>query len=226
MIENITLIVIWILVTLGISALAGILGKKYGLGYPIAIMASLVVIANVLANKIILFGPFTVPAGVIAFSTTYLITDIISEKWGKKYAKKAMWAGFYANVVLILSVVLAIAAPPAPFAQELSSKFAVALGSTSRIVLASFFAYVISQYHDIWAYHFWKKITKDKHLWLRNNFSTIVSQLISSVLFITIAFYGSMPIIPLILNLWIVKIILAVLDTPFLYLTVKIIDRI
>jgi uncharacterized integral membrane protein (TIGR00697 family) len=222
---DIIIIIIWILATLVVCSFAALLGKRYGVEYPIAIMASLAVIANILANKIVVFGPFTVPAGVIAFSMTFLMTDIISEKWGKQHARKAVWAGFYANLLLVISLYIAMAWRPAPFAAEASEMFAKVLGLTPRIVLACLVAYLISQHHDIWAFHFWKRKTKDKHLWFRNNASTIVSQLMDSVIFIVIAFYGVFPILPLILGQWVVKIIIALLDTPFMYGIVWLVDK-
>ena len=86
--------------------------------------------------------------------------------------------------------------------------------------MASFIAYLISQFHDVWAFHFWKNKTNDRHLWLRNNLSTAVSQFLDSFIFITIAFYGVMPIWPLIMGQWIIKIAIALLDTPVVYLVV------
>ncbi|PIZ54623.1 transporter, partial [Candidatus Uhrbacteria bacterium CG_4_10_14_0_2_um_filter_41_7] len=95
-----------------------------------------------------------------------------------------------------------------------------------RITVASFIAYLISQHHDVWAFHFWKKKTNGKHLWLRNNASTVVSQLIDTVVFTFIAFYGVLPIVPLILGTWVVKILIALIDTPFIYGAVWIMDKI
>ena len=189
-------------------------------------MAALVVMANIFANKIVVFGPFTVPAGVILFSMTFFITDLLSEKWGKKYAKKAVWAGFYASLLLIISVYIVTAWQPAPFAIEMSEMFSKVLALTPRIALAGFIAYIISQNHDVWAFHFWKRLTKGKHLWLRNNASTITSQLIDSAIFITIAFYGIFPIWNMILGMWVVKIIIALIDTPFMYAAIWMMDKI
>ena len=222
----IALIILWILTTLLVVSFTAVLAKKYGVEYLIGIMAALAITANILATKIVMFGPFTVPAGVIVFSMMFLITDILSEKWGKKTARKAVWIGFYANVVFVISVLIAINWPSALFATEIAEKFKDVLSLTPRIVIAGWIAYLISQNHDVWAFDFWKKKTKGKHLWFRNNASTIVSQLIDSVIFITIAFYGVFPILPLILGQWIVKIIIAILDTPFMYLIVSLIDKI
>ena len=223
---NIFVIIIWILVTLFVSSFSAVLGKKYGVEYPIAIMAVLVVTANVLANKIVAFGPFNVPAGIVVYSTTFLLTDILCEKWGKSYAKKAVWAGFYGNLIFIISLYIAMYWQAAPFAQEIGGIFTQALKLSPRIALAGLIAYVISQNHDVWSFLFWKRKTHGKHLWLRNNLSTIVSQFIDSLIFVTIAFYGIYPVWQMIFGLWVVKIIIAILDTPFIYLAVNLIDRI
>lgn len=223
---SVGLIIVWILATLAIASFSGILGKKYGIVYPIAIMASLIVIANIVANKIVVFGPFTVPGGVIVFSTTFLITDIISEKWGKKKARQAVWAGFYTSLILVVTIYIVSAWDPAPFATEMSDMFTKVLRLTPRIVLASLAAYLVSQHHDVWAFHFWKKKTKGKHLWFRNNASTIVSQLIDSVIFIVIAFYGVFALFPLILGTWVVKVVIAILDTPFMYGILWLMDKV
>ncbi|MBW2972444.1 queuosine precursor transporter [Candidatus Woesearchaeota archaeon] len=214
------IIILWILATLAVTSFIAVIGKRYGVEYIIALAAALTVAANILANKIVVFGPFTVPAGVIAFSMTFLLTDILSERWGKAYARKAVWAGFYANIVFVISLYIALAWTPAPFAAESASMFAEVLKLTPRLFLAGIVAYLISQHHDIWAFHFWKRVTKNRHLWFRNNASTIISQLLDSVIFIVIGFYGVFPVLPLILGQWVVKIIIALLDTPFMYLIV------
>ena len=223
---SILLVILWILATFVVGSLAGLLGKRYGVVFPISLVAALVVMANIFANKIVVVGVFTVPASVIVFSMTFFITDIISEKWGKAHAKKAVWAGFFANLLLILSIYIIVAWEPAAYALEMSEMFSKVLALTPRIVVASFLAYIVSQNHDVWAFHFWKKKTKGKHLWLRNNASTIVSQFIDSVIFITIAFYGVFPIAPLILGQWIVKICIAIIDTPFMYISIWLMDKV
>lgn len=223
---SVTIIIIWILATLVVGSLAGVLGKRYGVEYPIALVSALVVMANIFANKIVMFWNFSVPAGVITFSMTFFITDLISEKWGKKYAHKAVWAGFFSALVLVVSVYIVINWQAAPFAAEMGEMFAKVLALTPRITLAGFVAYIVSQNHDVWAFHFWKKKTKGKYLWFRNNASTIVSQLIDSVIFIVIAFYGVFPLMPLILGQWVVKIIIALIDTPFMYGAIWLMDKV
>src|SRR3989344_4835373 len=207
-------ILFWIIGTLLISSTSAIIAKKYGPEYIIGIFVGCIVIANVLANKIVVFLNFTVPAGVIVYATTFLLTDMLSEFYGKKEAKKAVWSGFLANIILVFSVWIAINWTPASF-WENQDAFVKVLGMTPRIVLANLVAYIVSQNHDVWAYHLWKNKTKDRHLWLRNNASTIVSQLIDSSIFITIAFMGVFPVLPLIIGQFVIKVIIALLDTPF-----------
>jgi len=182
----------------------------------ISIFVGSITIASVLANKIItVFGLF-VPAGILAYSVTFICTDVISEVWGKEKANHADWGGFIALLTVLILVRIGLVLPGAPVWQG-EDAFQTILGSTSRIIIASFIAYLVSQFHDVWAFHFWKSVTKERHLWLRNNLSTAVSQLLDSFIFITIAFYGVMPIFPLIIGQWAVKFAIAVLDTPVIY---------
>ncbi|MFP4400487.1 MAG: queuosine precursor transporter [Candidatus Woesearchaeota archaeon] len=98
-------------------------------------------------------------------------------------------------------------------------------------MLASLTGFIIAQYHDIWAFNFWKKLTKKKHLWLRNNLSTFVSQFIDTVIFTFIAFYLVTPeyniarMISMIIPYWLLKVLFAIIDTPLCYLGVKWLKR-
>ncbi len=219
------IIILWIIATLLIVSIASILAKRYGVEYLIGTMAALVIMANIFANKIVMFWKFSVPAGVLVFSMTFLITDILSEKWGKKIARKAVWIGFFVSLVLAVSLLIVTNWQAAPYGQDIAEKFDEVLFLTPRIIIAGFIAYIISQNHDIWVFHFWKKLTRGKYLWLRNNASTIVSQFIDSAIFVSIAFYGVFPILPLIIGQWVVKVIIAILDTPFMYFIIYLIDK-
>jgi uncharacterized integral membrane protein (TIGR00697 family) len=173
--------------------------------------------AQILANKIVLFGTFALPAGVIVYATSSLVTDILCEFYGKRKALEAVWGGFLASVLLVIAVEIAIAWPPAPFwpGQE---AFQSTLQLTGRIVLGCLTAYIISQNWDVHVFHKLKEKTAGKHLWLRNNASTMTSQALDTVIFITIAFYGVFDtIVPLIIGQYLVKLIIAAMDTPFLY---------
>lgn len=182
----------------------------------ISIFIGSLVIASVLASKIITVFGMVVPAGVLAYCITFVVTDVIGELWGEGHANTVVGAGFVALLVSLLLVRLALIWPPASFWPH-EQAFQTIMASTSRIIVASFTAYLLSQYHDVWAFHALKRLTGGRHLWLRNNLSTAVSQLIDSVVFITIAFYGSMPVLPLILGQWTIKLAIAMLDTPVIY---------
>jgi len=190
----------------------------------IAIFVGGLVIAGVLASKIVNVAGLVVPGGVLAYSITFPITDVICEVWGKKRGKYVVFSGFITLLVALGLIRLALIVPQAPFWTG-EEAFANILGSTSRIIIASFIAYLVSQYHDVWAFHFWRNITKGKYLWLRNNASTFVSQFIDTAVFITIAFYGIMPIFTLIKGQYIIKLLIALLDTPFVYFGVWLIRR-
>lgn len=211
------LIFLWLLATFFIASFSVLIGKKYGVAYPIAIMASLIVIANVLAPKIVILGPLTVTAGILVYSSTFLITDLLSELWGKEEARRAVWAGFYSSVAFVISVWIALLWESPLFAGEMAESFSTVLGLAPRIVLGSMIAYLISQHFDVFAFDYLKRRTGGRHLWLRNNASTMGSQLIDSIVFVTIAFYGIFPLMPLILGTWIAKTVIALVDTPFVY---------
>jgi len=194
--------------------------KKF---FPFLVLCSIfvgsLVISEILANKIVHLKGIYVPAGVIAYAITFPITDTIGEIWGKTYAKQLVLAGFLTLIVVFLLIGLAIVLPAASFWKE-EEAFKSVLGmkeGAMRITIASLFAYIVSQYHDVWAFHFWRKVTRGKYLWLRNNASTFVSQGIDTFIFIFIAFYGVFPIFPLILGQYLVKISIALLDTPVVY---------
>lgn len=174
------------------------------------------VVAALISSKIIMVAGVAVPAGVLAYSITFIISDIVSEIWGKDCANNIVQCGF---ITLLMTSALAWAAvtwPAAPFWHGQES-FSAVIGSTPRIVAASLVAYLVSQKHDIWLFHLLKKKTNGKHLWLRNNASTIISQLIDSSIFVTIAFWGILPVGEVIMGQWLIKLAIAFIDTPIVY---------
>ncbi len=209
-------LLIYILALLFFVSLIAILAKKQGVELIIGAFVGLIVISNVVANKLVSFWSFAIPAGIIAYSASFLLTDILVEFYGKKIAKKAVWSGFFASILSLAVIFIAIEWQGASF-WGYQEQFSLVLGNTWRIVLASVVAYISSQTHDIWSFAFWKKKTKSKHLWFRNNLSTTISQAIDTVIFVVIAFYGLFPILPIMIGLFIAKLLVAVLDTPFIY---------
>lgn len=186
------------------------------------LFATAVVMANVTAAKIIQVGWFVTTSGMFAYAATFLITDIIDEIWGKKEAHRAIWYGFWAQILALIISGTALALPVAPFAKEGHVHLSAVLGQSFRVVLASMVAYWLSQSWDVFIFTKLGKLTKGKHKWLRNNLSTVGSQLLDTAIFITIAFYGRVPNIwQMIISQWLLKMICALLDTPFFYLLTR-----
>lgn len=209
--------VLWIIGTLVVVTLTAAIARRWGPEIIFGIVAMCIVTANILATKIITMFSFTVPAGVIVYSISFLLTDALSEFYGKKHAIRAVFTGFLANVIYFGSLFVALRWPHA-FGAEAGEAFQKTLSFSARITFASLLTYLISQPHDVWAYDFWGRLTKGKHIWLRNNASTIVSQTLDTFIFITLAFWGIMPVGKLIVGQLVIKIIVALLDTPFLCL--------
>jgi len=174
------------------------------------------VISSVLAAKIVTVFGVTVPAGVLGYCLTFICTDVISEIWGRERAGEVVLSGFVTLLACLGLIQAALWWPAASFWQG-QEAFQQVLGMTPRIILGSITAYLVGQYHDIWAFHFYKRLTRGRHLWLRNNLSTLTSQLLDSCIFISIAFAGKMPLVPLILGQWAVKVGIAGLDTVVVY---------
>ncbi len=184
-----------------------------------AIFVGSLVISEILATKIMALGKIYLPAGVLAYAITFAITDVVSEIWGKNLARQLVLGGLLSVGVAFLLIWVAVVLPSAPFWTE-EKAFVRILGmekGAGRIIVASIVAYAVSQYHDVWAFHFWRKVTRERHLWLRNNASTLTSQAIDTCLFIFLAFYGVFPLLPLILGQYFIKLCIALLDTPVVY---------
>ncbi|RLG87177.1 MAG: VUT family protein [Thermoprotei archaeon] len=191
------------------------------------VFGAAIVFANIAAGvKLINFFGFIVPAGTIAYSVTFPITDIVDELYGKRKAVYIVWAGLAAELVMLLLIALDYIQPPLePSQQQLYERV---FSPQLRIVLGSIVAYLISQHHDVWAFWKWREVTNGRHLWIRNNASTMVSQLIDTSIFTTIAFYGVVPLPDLanmVLSMWLFKVLIAALDTPFVYAGVRLVKR-
>ena len=186
----------------------------------ISIFVAVLAFISLTSAKIATVFGITFSISVFFYAITFFCTDVISECWGKEMARKVVWMGFLAAVLMVVFTLIAIALPPADFWVEQQEFFASFFGLVPRIVLGGLIAYLASQMHDVWAFHFWRKKTANKHLWLRNNASTIVSQFIDTVIFVSIAFYGTVPISIFFSLLWgqyLIKLVIAAIDTPLVY---------
>lgn len=179
------------------------------------------ILANIQVVKMVeLFG-FESTLGNVVYATSFLVTDILSENYGREHAKKAVYIGFFSLIsfALIMNLSLYFAPSQNDFAQK---SMVTIFSLMPRFALASLIAYATAQFHDVWAYGFWKKLFPgQKYIWLRNNASTMVSQLFDTLIFTAIAFGGVYPLPVLgeiFLSTYILKWIVAAADTPFVYL--------
>ena len=164
---------------------------------------------------------FEQSVGLLAYPITFLVTDIISEIYGQNKANQVVTAGLFASVFMLLVITVADFITMAPWSPVDSITFSKVFGLSGAAVLASMLAYLIAQYIDIRIFHFWKKLTNGKHLWLRNNASTIFSQFVDtfSVLFLLCSFdvisWDRFSI--LLLNGFLFKVFFEAFDTPIIY---------
>lgn len=183
------------------------------------------IVANIVSAKIVSFWGLVIPAAIVAYPLTFLITDIIGELWGKDIANRAVKIGFICQLVSLVLIGLSILLPVAPFADN-QAQFVGIMKSSFRVVAASLVAYLVSQSWDVWLFHKLKEKCNGKHKWLRNNASTLTSQMIDTAIFITIAFWGVVPnILIMILSQYLIKSIYALLDTIPFYLLTKNSDK-
>ncbi len=195
-----------------------------------AIFITSLIMANIIGiTKIFTFFGIGVPVGIIPYPVTFLATDLICELYGKKRATFLVWVGFAMNIfMLIVTTIGFYAAPDAGWLAAVSAQpqpgmertYEYVYGYMVRGTAASMIAYLAAQLVDVHVFHFWKRVTNGKHLWLRNNGSTMFSQIIDTVAVMLITFWGVMPmeqILQLILFGYIFKAMFALLDTPFFY---------
>lgn len=192
-----------------------------------AIFLTSLLVANVVSSKIVSFWGLTVPAAIVAYPLTFLMTDVIGEIWGKEEANKTVKLGFICQMISLALIGGAILLPVAPFADN-QAQFTAILGSSFRVVFASMIGYLVSQSWDVWVFHKVRDAYIKKHgstkggRWIWNNVSTMTSQIIDTAIFITIAFIGVVPNIwTMILSQYLVKFVYALLDTPFFYLLTR-----
>lgn len=205
-----------------------------------ALFITSLVVSNLIFQKFFYWNPFgeisifgaplfEVSVGILPYPITFLITDLISEIFGKKKANQIVVAGIFASFFSLLIVYTASAAPATEWSPVTNVMFTSVFGNTIVAVFASMMAYLLAQFIDIQLYHFWKKLTKGKYLWLRNNFSTFSSQFIDTfTVVLLLCVFGEIPwalFYGLVISGFFFKVFIALLDTPLLYLFVYLLRR-
>ena len=184
-------------------------------------------LGNIAVCKCVDIFGFSTTAGNVLYASTFLVTDILSEKYGKKDAARAVAYSFSIMVLWMLGTQLILLFTPNAN-DYISESLNVVFGLVPRITIASLIGFVCSQNFDVFLYHFiWSKTgnNSDK-LWLRNNGSTLTSQAVDTVIFTTLAFWGVYPVnvfLSIMLTTYLFKAVVALLDTPFIYLARRIV---
>jgi len=187
------------------------------------LFSACMLIANILASKIILIGPWSAPAGVLIFPLAYIINDVIAEVWGYAKARLIIWAGFGVNVLAAVFFMLAIVIPPAPFYQG-QEAFQLVLGSSVRIVFASLMAYLAGSFLNAFVMSKFKLMTNGKGFSLRAILSTVAGEGADSLIFISVAFAGIFPlkvILGMIMTQALLKTLYEIIVLPLTILVVR-----
>ena len=204
-------------------------GEERPVDFPFLILAAVflssLVVCNLIANKFLTvdlgFKVFTLSAGALPYPITFLATDLLSELYGRRRANQVVWSGFAASLFALLALWMGAqfsAIADSPVSDE---TYTAAFSNTWRVIAASMLAYLFAQFFDVRLFHFWKRLTKGRHLWLRNNASTVFSQLLDSVLVVLVLFsgvWGAEQMVATMFDLWLFKAMVALVDTPLFYL--------
>jgi len=195
----------------------------------LAIFLASLITSNLIFQKFFTWSPFgwytfELSVGILPYPITFIVTDIISEIYGKKRANQTVFIGFVASIFTLGVVIIADLVPATSWSPINNQIFSQVFGFTFIAVGASMVAYLTAQLIDVQIFHFWKKLTNGKHLWLRNNGSTFFSQFIDTLLILFIlCSFGVIEwklFSALLINGFLFKVFVAFLDTPFVYLSV------
>lgn len=187
--------------------------------WSIAVWITCLIIANIVAVKLLAVGPWILPAGTLVFPIVYILNDVITEVYGLKVARTTIVLGFLCNLLAVMVFALAQILP-APSFWDGQDAYVRILGYTPRLLLASFVAYLIGSNVNAWVMHVMKRITRGRWLWTRTIGSTIIGEGLDSLVFILIAFAGTMTggsVVTTILTQWGFKVAYETLATPLTY---------
>jgi len=215
-------IFLWIVIISAFTFIGSWYARKYERSDAlIGLYVAFGIFSNIAATKTVSFdlgfAQVYAPAVVLIYAVTFLISDIVNEKFGLAETRRMILITFFSQIIIAFFSWLVITLPSAPFYTGQAALESL-LGQVPRIVLASWVAFLASENIDASLYAWFKRLTGGRHLWMRNAFSSLPSMSLDSVLFITIAFYGTMPVVPLIIGQLVTKWLVGMIDVPFMYL--------
>jgi queuosine precursor transporter len=184
----------------------------------VAVYIACELVANITAAKTISLFGMSAPGGVLIYAITFTLIDLVNERLGKTGARKVVIAGFTANVILALYTSL-IVALPSPVELPGNQAFATVFSSTPRIVAASLAAYLVSSFIDVEIFARWRERMGARHKWARVLASNTVSTFVDSLVFVGLAFAGTLPVLPLVLGQYVLKMVITVTSLPLIYAT-------
>lgn len=193
-----------------------------------ALFVTCLITANILAVKLVAVGALIVPAGIVIFPLSYLFGDVLTEVYGYATTRRVIWLGFACNLVAVIAIAIAGAAPAAPFWHGQAAYDSI-LGGTPRLLAASFVAYLLGEFCNSFVLAKLKIATQGRWLWTRTIGSTVVGQGLDSAAFVTIAFIGMLTtgnLVTTILSQWVIKTIYEVVATPLTYAVVNHLKRV
>jgi uncharacterized integral membrane protein (TIGR00697 family) len=193
----------------------------------VAIFISCLITANIAAVKLVEVFGFVLPAGTIIFPISYIFGDVLTEVYGYRQARRVIWLGFFCNFIVVVVLWVGQVLPPASF-WDGQKAYERILGYTPRLLVASFLAYLVGEFANSFVLAKMKMATKGRWLWTRTIGSTLVGEGLDSLVFMTLAFVGTIPGVALflaILTQWLVKSAYEAAVTPLTYIVVNFLKR-
>lgn len=209
----------------------GAVGRREGYSLSFVVVVALFVTALITANitAVKLIGVFglVLPAAILVFPVSYICGDVLTEVYGYRVARRVIWLGFFCNLLAVAAIYLGGVVPAAPFWQD-QEAYETILGYTPRLLAASFLAYLVGEFTNSYVLARMKVATNGRFLWSRTIGSTLVGQGLDSLVFIFLAFIGTIPLgamISAIVAQWLVKSAYEALATPLTYVVVNRLKR-
>ena len=194
---------------------------SYRLVIVAAVFVTCLITANIIAVKVVTFGPFTLPAAIVIFPLSYIFGDILTEVYGYRQARRVIWLGFLCNLIFVIFAWVGQQLPPAPLWGGQAAYESI-LGYTPRLLIASFAGYLAGEFANSFVLAKMKMLTRGRWLWSRTIGSTVVGQGLDSVIFLTGAYFGEPFFVPvMILYHWLAKTVIEAAATPFTYVVVN-----
>jgi len=193
----------------------------------VALFVTSLIMANITAVKLMAVAGLILPAAVVIFPVSYIAGDVLTEVYGYSQARRVIWLGFFCNFVAVMIIWLTETLPPAPFWKGQAAYESI-LGYAPRLLTASFLAYLVGEFFNAYIMAKLKILTSGRWLWTRTLSSTLVGQGLDSVVFIGVAFVGTMPLKMLafaVLTQWLVKVAYEAAATPLTYWAVSFLKR-